>query len=538
MDNTPPPRRTLTRPAPKATARTDTPRTTPHSSTRPATRPDAPATGRNTTRSERSAPVRNTPSDRGNAFSAPRRPDGKPADGSGSYRGGASSRADSRRTPEHPSGNAAGYVTTSEARRTSLRQSSDQPRKPSDNFSTGYGRPQKRSENRPDNRSAIRPASRSADEFSGNFSGNRADGRTNTRAGDNAQDNWASNKAQRNAPSGTNNAPRNAYGNNPAPASNTPATRSNVWRSDDQPRSARPSAPPRSARPLQPAQPTVAAAIQPAPDNAGNASAIPADSPTLTSTGTRLNKRMADLGLCSRREADEWIASGWVFVNELPASTGQRVAESDRIHVDRAAYGQQEQQVTILLHKPVGYVSGQPEDGHQSAATLISNNSHWRGDTKTMRFLPSQLRGLAPAGRLDIDSTGLLVLTQDGRIARQLIGEHSTIDKEYLVRVSYTAPDGSTTSDNVQAIFPRAQLALLRHGLSLDDQPLKPAQVDWQNPEQLRFVLVEGKKRQIRRMCEAVGLKVTALKRVRIGHVRLGDLPQGQWRYLHADEGF
>ena len=186
----------------------------------------------------------------------------------------------------------------------------------------------------------------------------------------------------------------------------------------------------------------------------------------------------------------------------------------------------------------MGYVSGQPEDGHQSAATLINNTSHWRGDTKTMRFLPSQLRGLAPAGRLDIDSTGLLVLTQDGRVARQLIGEHSTIDKEYLVRVSYATPSGSVVSENVQAIFPPAQLALLRHGLSLDDQPLKPAQVDWQNPEQLRFVLVEGKKRQIRRMCEAVGLKVTALKRVRIGQVRLGDLPQGQWRYLHADEGF
>ena len=531
MDNTPPPRRTLTRPAPKATARTDTPRTTPHSSTRPATRPDAPATGRNTTRSERSAPVRNTPSDRGNAFSAPRRPDGKPADGSGSYRGGASSRADSRRTPEHPSGNAADYVASSEARKTSLRQSSDQPRKPSDSFSTGYGRPKNQSEKRPENRSVSRPTSRSADEFSGSFSGNRPDGRANTRAGDGARGNWASNKAQRNAPSGTNYAPRNAHGNSPAPASSTPATRSNVWRSDDQPRSTRPSAPPRAARPLPPAQPTVEAASQPA-------SGTPADSPTLATTGTRLNKRMADLGLCSRREADEWIASGWVFVNEQPASTGQRVAESDRIHIDRAAYGQQEQQVTILLHKPVGYVSGQPEDGHQSAATLINNTSHWRGDTKTMRFLPSQLRGLAPAGRLDIDSTGLLVLTQDGRVARQLIGEHSTIDKEYLVRVSYATPSGSVVSENVQAIFPPAQLALLRHGLSLDDQPLKPAQVDWQNPEQLRFVLVEGKKRQIRRMCEAVGLKVTALKRVRIGHVRLGDLPQGQWRYLHADEGF
>jgi len=128
---------------------------------------------------------------------------------------------------------------------------------------------------------------------------------------------------------------------------------------------------------------------------------------------------------------------------------------------------------------------------------------------------------------------GLLVLTQDGRVARQLIGEDSGIDKEYLVRVQY----GSVATD-VQAAFPVQQLARLRHGLSLDGQPLKPAQVDWQNPEQLRFVLTEGKKRQIRRMCELVGLKVVGLKRIRIGRVLLGRLPVGQWRYLAPDERF
>ena len=96
---------------------------------------------------------------------------------------------------------------------------------------------------------------------------------------------------------------------------------------------------------------------------------------------------------------------------------------------------------------------------------------------------------------------------------------------------------GSSIRD-VQAVFPEAQLARLRHGLSLDDQPLKPAQVEWMNPEQLRFVLVEGKKRQIRRMCEQVGLHVVGLKRIRIGNVVLGNLPVGQWRYLGADEGF
>ena len=247
----------------------------------------------------------------------------------------------------------------------------------------------------------------------------------------------------------------------------------------------------------------------------------------------RLNKRMAELGLCSRREADEWIARGWVRVNGQIAPMGLQVLPQDRIEVDRAAQGQQQQQVTILLHKPVGYVSGQAEDGHTPAVALISQRTHWRGDPSRTRFAPSQLKGLAPCGRLDIDSVGLLVLTQDGRVARQLIGEESSVDKEYLVRVQY----GEVTT-NVQAAFPREGLSRLRHGLSLDGQALKPAQVDWQNPEQLRFVLHEGKKRQIRRMCELVGLKVVGLKRIRIGRVTLGSLPVGQWRYLGPHERF
>jgi 23S rRNA pseudouridine2604 synthase len=248
---------------------------------------------------------------------------------------------------------------------------------------------------------------------------------------------------------------------------------------------------------------------------------------------SRLNKRMAELGLCSRREADDWIAKGWVRVNGQVAVVGLQVAPDARIEIDPNARGQQDRQVTILLNKPIGYVSGQAEDGHQPAVVLVQEGSHWKGDATRLRFGPQQLRGLAPAGRLDIDSTGLLVLTQDGRVARQLIGEDSGMEKEYLVRVSH----GSVLV-NVQAAFPAAQLARLRHGLSLDGQPLKPARVEWQNPEQLRFVLVEGKKRQIRRMCELVGLKVLGLKRVRIGRVMLGQLPLGQWRYLGPGERF
>jgi 23S rRNA pseudouridine2604 synthase len=248
---------------------------------------------------------------------------------------------------------------------------------------------------------------------------------------------------------------------------------------------------------------------------------------------TRLNKRMAELGLCSRREADDWIARGWVRVDGSVAVMGLQVTAQARIEVDPKARGQQQQQVTILVNKPIGYVSGQAEDGYQPAVVLVQARSHWAGDASKLRFSPQQLRGLAPAGRLDIDSTGLLVLTQDGRIARQLIGEDSGMEKEYLVRVSY----GNVVSE-VQRAFPVAQLARLRHGLSLDGQALKPAQVEWQNAEQLRFVLTEGKKRQIRRMCEQVGLKVVGLKRVRIGRVVLGQLPVGQWRYLAANEGF
>ena len=248
---------------------------------------------------------------------------------------------------------------------------------------------------------------------------------------------------------------------------------------------------------------------------------------------TRLNKRMAELGLCSRREADDWIAHGWVKVNGRIAEMGVKVGPADRIEVDRKAQNQQQQQVTILLHKPMGYVSDQTEDEHKPTIVLINPRTHWRGDPSRNRFSPPQLRGLAPAGRLDIDSVGLLVLTQDGRIARQLIGEDSGMEKEYLVRVAY-----GPVATNAQAAFPRASLERLRHGLSLDGQPLKPARVDWQNPEQLRFVLTEGKKRQIRRMCEQVGLKVVGLKRVRIGRVMLGQLPQGQWRYLAPHERF
>ncbi len=281
---------------------------------------------------------------------------------------------------------------------------------------------------------------------------------------------------------------------------------------------------------------------------------LPSSSAAATSaSGTlRLNKRMAELGLASRREADAWIAQGWVKVDGAVATMGMQVKPDVRIEVHKQAQGQQANQVTILLNKPMGIVSGQAEDGHSPAITLIQPQNRWKDDNARFFFNPRQLQSLVPAGRLDIDSIGLLVLTQDGRVARQLIGEDSSMEKEYLVRVSYTGfqqPDGrpdrllqinegDVVSTNVQAVFPPERMTLLRHGLSLDGQALKPARVEWQNPEQLRVVLTEGKKRQIRRMCELVGLKVVGLKRVRIGRVMLGNLPLGQWRYLAPHEKF
>jgi len=243
----------------------------------------------------------------------------------------------------------------------------------------------------------------------------------------------------------------------------------------------------------------------------------------------RLSKRMSELGIASRREADEWIPKGWVRVDgRVVSELGSRVLPEQQITIDAKARFQQAQRVTVLLNKPIGWVSGQAEDGYEPAIVLVKPQTQWREDRSGIRHLPEHLRNLAPAGRLDIDSTGLLVLTQDGRVARQLIGEDSEVEKEYLVRVEPAAGEPLSASS----------LALLNHGLELDGEALKPALVEWVNDEQLRFVLREGKKRQIRRMCEAVGLKVTGLKRVRIGKVVLGDLPSGQWRYLRLDERF
>jgi len=235
----------------------------------------------------------------------------------------------------------------------------------------------------------------------------------------------------------------------------------------------------------------------------------------------RLSKLMAEKGLCSRREADQYIAAGLVMVDGVKVDVlGTKVSPHARVTLDAKALKTQKNLATILLNKPIGYVSAQPEPQYTPAIKLITPENQF-GVSK-QKLSKESFEGLAVAGRLDIDSQGLLIFTQDGRIAKQIIGENSEIDKEYLVRV--------------EGILPKEKLQLLRHGLTLDGKPLRPAIVEWVNEDQLRFVLNEGKKRQIRRMCEAVGLKVRGLKRVRVGKIKLGQLPEGKWRFLEPGE--
>ncbi|MBO0799182.1 MAG: rRNA pseudouridine synthase, partial [Blastocatellia bacterium] len=214
-------------------------------------------------------------------------------------------------------------------------------------------------------------------------------------------------------------------------------------------------------------------------------------------------------------------ADGLVLVDgAVVDQLGVKVSREVQITLAPQALRKQKALATIILNKPVGYVSSQPEPGYVPAIKLISAANMF--GRPGMKLRSEHLKNLAVAGRLDIDSQGLLLFTQDGRLAKKIVGPDSRIEKEYIVRVIGQLPD--------------EKLQLLRYGLELDGKPLLPAQADWINRDQLRIVLTEGRKRQIRRMCELVGLKVIGLKRVRIGALKLGNLPEGKWRFLEAGE--
>jgi len=237
----------------------------------------------------------------------------------------------------------------------------------------------------------------------------------------------------------------------------------------------------------------------------------------------RLSKLMSQRGLCSRREADRLIEQGQVRVDgQLVNTLGIKFPSSVEIELTDTARKAQRKRVTIMINKPVGYVSGQAEDDYIPAVRLIKEESRSKLDKNKIKLRSEHFDGLAPAGRLDIDSQGLLILTQDGRVAKQLIGSDSELEKEYLVRI-----DQSVSKQDLEK---------LTFGLELDGKPLKRAKVRQINDQQLQIILREGKKRQIRRMCEAVGLHVSGLKRVRVGECRLGKLSEGEWRFVDSEE--
>ncbi len=232
----------------------------------------------------------------------------------------------------------------------------------------------------------------------------------------------------------------------------------------------------------------------------------------------RLNKFMGQSGLCSRREADALIAEGLVAIDgETVTDAGRKIQPGQTLTLGGQAQAVLSEGLTVVMNKPVGYVSGQPEPGKTPAVRLLTAANRLGGGE-----VPPRDASLPPIGRLDEDSRGLLLLSSDGVVAKAVIGPESELDKEYLVRV-----EGRVTE---------TALTRLRHGLELDGRKLKPARVTQVEPQRLRFILKEGRKRQIRRMCDLVGLDVVDLLRIRIGPLNLGDLPEGRWRTLTPDE--
>ena len=233
----------------------------------------------------------------------------------------------------------------------------------------------------------------------------------------------------------------------------------------------------------------------------------------------RVTRWLAQSGVCSRREAEGLIEAGLVSIDgEVVADLGRKISRGQCLTLADRASNTLASQITAIINKPVGFVSAQPEPGQTPAARLLSRKTLVGGGAQ----IPTPTTSLAPLGRLDLDSRGLLILSEDGVLAKAVIGPESLVDKEYQVRV-----EGRITSE---------RLNLLRHGLQLDGRVLKPAKVSFLSDQTLKFVLVEGRNRQIRRMCELVGLRVIDLLRVRIGPIFLGDLPEGRWRGMTDEE--
>lgn len=235
----------------------------------------------------------------------------------------------------------------------------------------------------------------------------------------------------------------------------------------------------------------------------------------------RLAKRVAELARCSRIEAEQYVEGGWVTVNGQVVEEPQRMVSDEAIEIDANARLQATEPATILLHKPAGFDA---ISGSNPAAALVSPESRWADDPSGMRLLQRHFHRLTPLVPLDKDASGLMVLTQDGRVWRRLTEDGDEIEQEFVVEVS-----GEIAAWGLRR---------LNHGLSYNGRALPPCKVSWQNEIRLRFAIKGVQGGQLRHMCAQVGLDVVAIRRLRIGKIPLAKMPAGAWRYLPAGERF
>jgi 23S rRNA pseudouridine2604 synthase len=244
----------------------------------------------------------------------------------------------------------------------------------------------------------------------------------------------------------------------------------------------------------------------------------------MTDNSIRLAKRVAEMIPCSRNEAEQYISGGWISVDgEVIEEPGARVLDEQDVVIHPDATLAEVLPVTILLHKPVGFNAGIGTDG-AAATTLLSAETLLPADHGNQRFLRRHLSKLTLCSPLDTKASGLVVYTQDFRVARKLVDEGNRVEQEFIVEVSGDIREGG--------------LALLNHGLTFNGKEIAPMKVSWQNETRLRFALKGVKPGQIVHMCRMVNLAVVSMKRIRIGRVPMASLPSGQWRYLHEYERF
>ncbi|HSJ81982.1 MAG TPA: rRNA pseudouridine synthase [Thiobacillus sp.] len=235
----------------------------------------------------------------------------------------------------------------------------------------------------------------------------------------------------------------------------------------------------------------------------------------------RLAKRVAELRSCSRREAEQYIAGGWVKVDGIVVEEPQFRVADQRIDIDPRADLAQAEPVTLLLHKPPGY---RTTEGEPPASQLLTPDTLWPDDRAGIRPLKKHFAQLTLCVPLETDASGLVVFTQDWRIARKLTEDAATLEHEVIVEVAgEMAPNG---------------LKRLNRGIPFNGRTPPTIKVSWQNETRLRVALKGAQIGQIAHLCEAVGLQVLSMKRIRLGRVPLGKLPVGQWRYLLENERF